>query len=407
MNHRLERLQPYPFERLNQLLADVDAPAQYDFIPLSLGEPKHAAPDFIVDQMSQKDFIRDGFGAYPPTKGRPELREAIADFLHRRYHLTIRPDPDTQILPVNGTREALFAFAQVAIDPDIYPDKASVTLLPNPFYQIYEGAALLAGSQPVYVPCTEQTGHNPDFSDIDEKTWESCSLLYICSPGNPTGAVMGVEEMQQLIRLSDQYDFVIASDECYSEIYADEDKPPPGLLQAASMMGRSDYRNCIVFNSLSKRSNLPGLRSGLVCGDATWIAKFLLYRTYHGSAMPIHSQLISAAAWQDEAHVIANRVLYRQKYDAVLDILKNTWPMEKPAASFYLWPTTPVDDVTFTRKLLAAVNIKVIPGQYLARDTDSGNPGRNRVRLALVATLDECTGAAERLKQFMQAEQYR
>ncbi|MEX1237448.1 MAG: succinyldiaminopimelate transaminase, partial [Pseudomonadales bacterium] len=312
-------------------------------------------------------------------------------------------DPETQVLPVNGTREALFAVAQALIENN----GNTTTLMPNPFYQIYEGAAILAGSRPVYVPCTADTDFNPDFSAVQPEDWRACSMLYLCSPGNPTGAVMDKTCMQELIGLSDEYDFVIVSDECYSEIYADESCPPVGLLQAACDMGRTDYKNCLAFNSLSKRSNLPGLRSGYATGDATLIDQYLLYRTYHGSAMPVHNQIVSAAAWQDEEHVIANREIYRQKFDAVLDILTNVWPMPRPQASFYLWPETPVDDQLFTRKLFSETNIKVVPGSFLARGPDNENPGRNRVRMALVATLDECVEAANRIKEFMQHQKYR
>ncbi len=403
MNKRLALLNPYPFERLNDLLAGVQPSQEYRPIALSLGEPKHPAPDFLVDLYRDRGNLRQGFGTYPPTKGLPELRRAIADFVNRRFKLQSQPiDPETQVLPVNGTREALFAIAQAVIDPD----SNTTTLMPNPFYQIYEGAALLAGSKPVYAPCTQENDFDPDFSAISPSDWAACALVYICSPGNPTGAVMPVAKMQELIRLSDKYDFVIASDECYSEIYDDESAPPPGILEAAAAMGRTDYKNCISFNSLSKRSNLPGLRSGYACGDAAVIAQFLLYRTYHGSAMSVHNQLISTAAWQDEAHVIANRTIYRQKYDAVMAILQNVWPMARPTASFYLWPETPVDDLVFTQQLMRHMNVKVVPGSYLSRAVNGVNPGQNRVRMALVATLPECVEAAERLRQFIVEKKY-
>lgn len=403
MNPLLDLLNPYPFERLNELLEGIKPSDAHSFIALSLGEPKHETPPFLVEIYRDKANILKGFGTYPPTKGLPELRKAIGDFLVRRYRLAHALDPETQILPVNGTREALFAFAQAVIDPG----NPGTTLMPNPFYQIYEGAAILAGSKPVFVPCLPGNGFNPDFTAVSDDVWRSCALVYICSPGNPTGALMSVEEMQWLIDKSDEHDFIIASDECYSEIYDDESSPPPGILQAASMMGRADYRNCIAFNSLSKRSNLPGLRSGYVCGDASVMEKFLLYRTYHGSAMPVHNQIVSAAAWADEQHVIENRAIYRRKFDAVLDILDNVWPMERPEGAFYLWPETPVDDRVFTQKLIEAVNIKVVPGSFLSRSADGANPGANRVRMALVATLDECVEAAERLGHFMREGLYR
>ena len=401
MNRFLTTLRPYPFERLNRLLTDV-VPADKPPVPLSLGEPKHPAPDFLIDMLADDAFLRIGVGTYPPTKGLPELRQAISSFASRRYGLAHAPDPDTQVLPVNGTREALFAFAQVVIDNT----SPSLTLIPNPFYQIYEGAVLLAGSEPRFVNCTEATGHCPPLSDIDSDTWRQCQLIYICNPGNPSGAVMDLSSLQDLIALSDEYDFVIASDECYSEIYSDDSEPPPGLLQAADAMGRSDYKNCVVFNSLSKRSSLPGLRSGFVCGDARYIEQFLLYRTYHGSAMSVHNQHVSAAAWSDEAHVVANRTEYRKKYDAVLKVLSKHWPQSQPAGGFYLWPETPIDDLRFTQQLLKQQNVKVVPGQYLARDTPQGNPGQNRVRLALVATMGECVEAAERIVSFIAAGKF-
>lgn len=408
MNPNLALLNPYPFEKLNALLEDVSPAPGLSLIPLSLGEPKHAAPDFLVEFYARTEGIREGFGTYPPTRGLPELRRAIAGFVTRRFQLERAPvDPESQVLPVNGTREALFAIAQAVIDPA----GGGATLMPNPFYQIYEGAAILAGSRPLYVPCLPENDFKPSFDAVPDDVWPSVELVYICSPGNPTGTVMSIEDMQSLIRLSDEHDFTIASDECYSEIYDDEDAPPPGLLQAAAAMGRLDYRNCIAFNSLSKRSSLPGLRSGYVCGDAGIIEKFLLYRTYHGSAMPIHNQLVSAAAWQDESHVVENRRMYREKFDAVLDVLGNVWPMYRPTAGFYLWPGTPVDDTTFTRALLSAASVKVVPGSYLSRkcalpDGREGNPGANRVRMALVAPVAECVEAAERLRHFMANECY-
>jgi len=403
MNPYLKLLKPYPFEQLNALLADVKPAVGHDFITLALGEPKHPAPDFIIEQYLQRSSVIAGFGTYPPTRGIVELRTAIADFVNRRFKLAASPiDPASQVLPVTGSREALFAFAQTVIDST----QDSYTLMPNPFYQIYEGAALLAGSRPVYIPCTAATDYLPDFDQVTTEQWEKCALLYLCTPGNPTGAVASIEQMQDLIRLSDKFNFVIASDECYSEIYADEQTPPPGLLEAACAMGRHDYKNCVAFNSLSKRSNLPGLRSGYVCGDAAIIEAFLLYRTYHGSAMAVHNQWASVAAWSDEQHVIANREIYRQKYIAVSDILGAVWPMNQPTASFYLWPETPVGDEQFTRRLIEKANIKVLPGSYLSRVANGSNPGENRVRLALVATIDECVIAAERLRGFMQGKDY-
>ena len=395
MNKRLNRLKPYPFERLNALLADVSPPADLSPVLLSLGEPKHAAAQFLIDQYKNEESIRAGLGAYPPTKGIPALREAIADFLTRRYDLPEGINPETQVLPVNGTREALFAVAQALVDPT----EGGSILMPNPFYQIYEGAALLAGCEPKYLACTAETDFLPDLTAVTDDEWQACRMIYICSPGNPTGAVMPMPQLKTLVEKAQQHDFIIGSDECYSEIY--DLTPPPGLLGAATMAGVTDFKNCLVVNSLSKRSNLPGLRSGLVAGDADLIKDFLLYRTYHGSAMAVHNQMLSVCAWADESHVEENRALYRQKFDVFLDVLANVWPMQRPAAGFYLWPETPVSDEQFTQELMATQHVKVIPGSYLSRDSNGINPGANRVRMALVATVEECTLAAERLHAFI------
>jgi N-succinyldiaminopimelate aminotransferase len=393
MNNNLEKLYPYPFQRFNQLLDGVTSETNLSQIAWSMGEPKHAAPDFLVNALTDTALIREGFGTYPPTKGTPALRTAIANFINRRFGLEPALDPDLNVLPVTGTREALFAFAQAVIEPQ----SDSVTVMPNPFYQIYEGAALLAGSKPYYVNCEPGNGYLPDFDGVPEEVWQRCQLLYLCSPGNPTGAVMGIAQIQTLIALSDKYNFIIASDECYSEIYMDEENPPAGLLEAASLLGREDYKNCVAFNSLSKRSNLPGLRSGYVAGDAEIMQKFLLYRTYHGSAMSMHHQVLSTLAWNDEQHVIENRQIYRDKFALVADILNPVWPMAIPEAGFYFWPETPISDPDFAVRLVQLANVKVLPGSYLSRATDSGNPGTNRVRIALVATQSECIKAAERI----------
>ena len=393
MNNNLEKLYPYPFQRFNQLLDGVTSETNLSQIAWSMGEPKHAAPDFLVNALTDTALIREGFGTYPPTKGTPALRTAIANFINRRFGLEPALDPDLNVLPVTGTREALFAFAQAVIEPQ----SDSVTVMPNPFYQIYEGAALLAGSKPYYVNCEPGNGYLPDFDGVPEEVWQRCQLLYLCSPGNPTGAVMGIAQIQTLIALSDKYNFIIASDECYSEIYMDEENPPAGLLEAASLLGRDDYKNCVAFNSLSKRSNLPGLRSGYVAGDAEIMQKFLLYRTYHGSAMSMHHQVLSTLAWNDEQHVIENRQVYRDKFALVADILNPVWPMAIPEAGFYFWPETPISDPDFAVRLVQLANVKVLPGSYLSRATDSGNPGTNRVRIALVATQSECIKAAERI----------
>ena len=395
MNQQLERLHPYPFQRFNALLASVETKSNAPLIAWSMGEPKHPAARFLVEALQDETLIRRGLGTYPPTKGLEQLRAAIADFLKRRYGLHQTPNAETQVLPVTGTREALFAIAQAVVSAN----EAGRIVMPNPFYQIYEGAAILAGAEPHYLNCTEENNFLPDFAAVPAEIWDQCDLLYLCTPGNPTGAVMSNERLQTVIRLADRHDFVIVSDECYSEIYFDENEPPGGLLGAADAMGWHDYRNCIAVNSLSKRSNLPGLRSGYVAGDAAILEKFLLYRTYHGSAMPVHHQLVSELAWQDEQHVIENRSLYREKFKAVANILEPVWPMQQPEAGFYFWAQTPTRDTDFAVRLIELANVKVLPGSFLSRDTDSGNPGENRVRMALVATLDECVEAAERIVQ--------
>ena len=404
MNPDLQSLQPYPFEKLKTLLADTVPPEAMTAISLSVGEPKHAAPQLVIDTLIQHiDGIaqNSGLSAYPGTKGIPELRQAIAEWLTRRFKLPVMPNPERDILPVNGTREALFAFAQTVIDPSA--KTLPTVVMPNPFYQIYEGAALLGGAEPVFLNCTQETNFAPDFSSLSDDDWQRCQLVYLCSPGNPTGSVLGLDTLKELIALADRHDFVIASDECYSEIYADEDQPPPGLLQACAELGRDDFKRCMVFHSLSKRSNLPGLRSGFVAGDAGIIQQFLLYRTYHGCAMPIQHQWASVTAWGDETHVLDNRRQYREKFSAVTEILKPVMEFSQPDAGFYLWPQTPIADDVFTRDLLATQNIAVVPGRYLARDTTTGNPGEQRIRMALVAPLAECKEAAQRIKHFIES----
>jgi len=395
MNPDLEKLQPYPFEKLAKLKAGIQQPAE-SHIALSIGEPKHPTPPLIIDALTDN---LNGLARYPSTKGLPELRQAIADWVSRRFGIADGTlDIDTQVLPVNGTREALFAFAQAVIDRSNTP----LVLMPNPFYQIYEGAALLAGATPVFLDCLPENDYLPDLDAVDETTWQQCELIYICSPGNPTGAVMDIEQLQQLIRLSDQYNFVIASDECYSELYFDEEHPPVGLLQAAQEMGRECFKNCVVFHSLSKRSNAPGLRSGFVAGDADIISRFFNYRTYHGCAMPIQHQMASIAAWRDEAHVKQNRDLYREKFTAVTEILKPVLDVKLPDASFYLWTKTPGSDESFARGLYEKENITVLPGSYLSRENNGHIPGENHVRMALVAKLEECVAAAEKIKHFVE-----
>ena len=395
MNPDLERLQPYPFEKLRTLLADTQ-PVAKPHIALSIGEPKHATPALITDSL--RDHL-DALSSYPLTKGIAALREAIADWLIARFRLPAQGiDPEIQVLPVNGTREALFAFAQAVVDRT----RAPLVLSPNPFYQIYEGAALLAGAQPHFLACTADRAYQPDFDAVAAATWERCQLIYLCSPGNPTGAVIPQEQLQKLIGLAQRYDFVIASDECYSELYFDESAPPVGLLQAAAAMGHEDFRRCVVFHSLSKRSNAPGLRSGFVAGDAQILGRFLHYRTYHGCAMPLQHQHASIAAWRDEEHVRANRDLYREKFDAVLAILQPVMQVQRPDAGFYLWARTPGGDEAFARGLFEQQHVTVLPGSYLSREIDGINPGAGHVRMALVATPDACIEAAQRIREYME-----
>ncbi len=397
MNPNLARLNPYPFDRLNQLLNSVQPPDQR-FISLAMGEPQHEPPEFLIAFLKQGDMAKQSLKTYPPTKGIDQLRQAIAGFLRNRFS-PADPDPDHQILPVNGTREALFAVAQALSRPHTKP----LTLLPNPFYQIYEGAALLAGTTPHYLDCPASHDFKPNFDEIDAETWQRVGMVYLCNPGNPHGALMTEQDLQSLIRTAIEHDVILIADECYSEIYADEAAPPVGLLQAAAAMGNTDFKQCLAFNSLSKRSNLPGLRSGYAAGDADLIRQFLLYRTYHGSAMPVHTQKLSALAWSDEAHVIDNRALYRTKTQAFIQTLAPVWPITAPAASFYLWPETPIDDEQFTQNLMRLCNIKVLPGQYLAREVNAVNPGAGRVRIALVAEQSACIEAAERIRDCFQA----
>jgi N-succinyldiaminopimelate aminotransferase len=371
VNPLLEKLQPYPFEKLRALLAGARPSEELQPINLSIGEPKHPTPELVKQALVR---ALDGLSVYPLTAGMPELRTAISRWIGRRYGIA-EPDPATEILPVNGTREALFAFAQAVLAP------GARVVCPNPFYQIYEGAAILAGATPVYG---------------DPQRWEGVQLVYACSPANPSGAVMSLEAWQRLFELSDRHGFVIASDECYSEIYFGE--PPLGALEAAVKLGRPDFRRLVVFSSLSKRSNCPGMRSGFAAGDATLLKKFLLYRTYHGSAMSLAVQHASIAAWGDEAHVAQNRRLYAEKFRAVLPLLGGQ--AERPQGGFYLWLATPIDDADFVRRLYEEKNVLGLPGSYLARERDGVNPGRNRVRLALVPPLEECVEAVRRITQF-------
>ena len=393
MNPGITSLQPYPFEKLAQLKQGLSPPAGKSAIDLSIGEPKHKTPGFILEEI--KAHLTSA-AVYPKTRGQEKLREVIANWLCKRFRLNENSiHPDKHILPVNGTREALFAFAQCIIDQS---KSNPVVISPNPFYQIYEGAALLAGAQPVFVNCIAENNFVPDFSSVTADIWNDCQLVYICTPGNPTGTVLGRETLAQLLDFADKHDFVIASDECYSEIYLDEDHPPTGLLQVAAETGRNDYRRCIVFHSLSKRSNVPGMRSGFVAGDQELIESFFKYRTYHGCAMAGFTQAASIAAWQDESHVIQNRMLYREKFAAVLEILAPVMNVQQPDAGFYLWPEVPISDQAFTQQLFSKQNVTVLPGSFLSRTANGINPGNNRLRIALVASIDECVEAAARIR---------
>ncbi|BEP54821.1 succinyldiaminopimelate transaminase [Variovorax sp. V118] len=398
MNPLLAKLQPYPFERLKQLFAGVTPAPEFAPISLGIGEPKHATPAFI------KDALSAGLGAlaaYPATAGELKLRTAFTHWLHRRYSLTL--DPATQVLPVNGSREALFSLAQTVVDASAQPKP--VVMSPNPFYQIYEGAALLSGAEPYYVPSVPARNFAVDWDSVPEDVWARTQLVFVCSPGNPTGAVMSLDEWKKLFALSDRHGFVIAADECYSEIYF-RDEPPLSGLEASMKLGRPDFKNLIALTSLSKRSNVPGLRSGFVAGDAALIKGFLLYRTYHGSAMSGAVAAASIAAWGDESHVVDNRAQYRAKFAAVTPLLEPVLDVRLPDASFYLWAGVPEvwagDDEAFARALYAQYNVTVLPGSYLARDTDhSANPGRGRIRMALVAETAECVEAAQRIVRFV------
>jgi N-succinyldiaminopimelate aminotransferase len=393
MNPLLSRLQPYPFERLRQLFAGLTPNAQYRPISLGIGEPKHPTPQLIKDALTAS---LDGLASYPLTAGDPHLRDTFRRWLQTRYGL-MAVDANTQMLPVNGSREALFAFAQTVIDPT----KKAIVVCPNPFYQIYEGAAVLAGAEPYYVPTDPARNFAVDWDSVPLDIWARTQLLYVCSPGNPTGAVMPLQEWEKLFELSDRHGFVIASDECYSEIYF-RDEPPLGGMQAAWKLGRKDFQNLVSFTSLSKRSNVPGMRSGFVAGDARLIKKFLLYRTYHGSAMSPVVQAASIAAWGDEEHVRENRAMYRRKFAEVTPVLAQVLDVQLPDAGFYLWAGVPGGDEAFARELLAQYNVTVLPGSYLAREAGGRNPGAGRVRMALVADTAECLEAAQRIVKFVQ-----
>jgi len=397
VNGRLELLAAYPFERLARLKSGIAPPASLPHIAMSIGEPKHAPPPFVIDALRRELSKLD---SYPVTAGLPETRASIADWLARRFKVKV--SPDTMVLPVNGTREALFSFVQAVVSNRA--GAKPVVAMPNPFYQIYEGAALLAGAEPVFLNTTDTNRFQPDLDAVPDDVWKRCEILFLCTPGNPTGAVLSLEYLRHALQLAEKHDFVVASDECYAELYRDEANPPPSLLQAALANGHDAFQRCMVFHSLSKRSSVPGLRSGFVAGDPALIKPYLLYRTYHGCAMPVPTQLASIAAWNDDAHAAANRALYREKYARVLPILAPVLDVVEPDGGFYLWPDVQRDDEIFTRDLFAAQNLTILPGSYLARDTRSGNPGRQRVRISLVAPIDECVIAAQRIRNFLETK---
>ncbi|MGP9632317.1 succinyldiaminopimelate transaminase [Halomonas sp. AOP43-A1-21] len=396
MNPDLAALHPYPFEKLAALKAELTPRADLTHIPLTIGEPQHAPYPAALEALVKHQLE---MARYPATNGLPAFRDTLAQWATGRFKLP-GLDAERQVLPVNGTREAIFAFVQAALDRT----RPANVVVPNPFYQIYEGATLLADGEPVYLNCTAENGFRPDFTTLSAATWRDVQIVFICSPGNPTGAVTSIDEFKQLIALADEHDFIIASDECYSELYLDEQTPPPGLLQACAELGRDDYRRCVVFHSLSKRSNLPGLRSGFVAGDAAILAPFKRYRTYHGCAMSLPVQHASIAAWQDEAHVRANRDAYREKFSAVVDALAPVMDFPTPEASFYLWPAVPGgDDIGFTQRLFTEQNVSVLPGSLMGRPDAQGiNPGAGRLRLALVAELAPTLEAAQRIRQLIE-----
>ncbi|MFN0316926.1 MAG: succinyldiaminopimelate transaminase [Burkholderiales bacterium] len=395
MNPNLAHLQPYPFQKLKTLFQGLTPNAKYPQVSLSIGEPKHATPAMIRQALADN---LSGLASYPATAGTVQLRQSIAGWLTRRYQLNA-VNADTQVVPVNGSREALFAFAQTVVD-STQPEAA--VAIPNPLYQIYEGAALLAGAQPHFLNLTPENGFRPDLAQLPDEVWRRTQLIYVCSPGNPTGAVMNLEDWRALFELSAKHGFIIASDECYSEIYFDEAQPPLGSLQAAQQLGLKNYERLVAFGSLSKRSNVPGMRSGFVAGDAKVLERFLLYRTYHGCAMNPAVQVASEVAWKDEAHVVENRRQYTAKFNAAVKELREVTQVSMPDAAFYLWVRTPMDDQAFAQQLYARYNVIVLPGSYLAREARGVNPGKNFVRIALVAQYEECMDAVRRLKLFFQ-----
>ena len=400
MNPRLERLHAYPFERLARLNAGVTPPARLERIAMSIGEPRHAPPPMVLEALRANAHRLD---TYPTTAGLAELRAACAAWLERRNGLPAgRIDPDSMVLPVNGTREALFAFVQAAVDAG---GGEALVAMPNPFYQIYEGAALLAGARPYLLDTTPANGYTPELEAVPDSVWRRCQVLILCSPGNPTGKVLERAFLERALRLAERHDFIVAADECYADIYLEERNRPPGLLATAAAAGRERFERCIVFHSLSKRSSVPGLRSGFVCGDPAIMARFLLYRTYHGCAMPVPIQLASIGAWRDDAHAAENRRLYQEKFARVMQILSPVLPVEKPDGAFYLWTAVGEDDERFTRELYATEAVLVLPGSYLAREGAHGNPGAGRVRISLVPDVAQCVEAAQRIRRYVESRE--
>jgi len=396
VNGRLDLLAAYPFERLARLKSGITPPANLPHIAMSIGEPKHAPPAFVIEALRRELGKLD---SYPVTAGLPETRSSFAAWLARRFKVKV--SAETMVLPVNGTREALFSFVQAIVSTGGTSSKP-VVAMPNPFYQIYEGAALLAGAEPVFLNTTAAGRFQPDLDAVPAEIWKRCAILFLCTPGNPTGAVLSLEFLRHALKLAEKYNFVVASDECYAELYRDENAPPPSLLQAALADGNTSFERCMVLHSLSKRSSVPGLRSGFVAGDPNLIKPYLLYRTYHGCAMPVPTQLASITAWDDDAHAAANRELYREKYRRVIPILAPVLDVVEPDGAFYLWPDVKRDDEAFTRDLYATQNLTILPGSYLARDSRAGNPGKQRVRISLVAPVEECVVAAQRIRTFLE-----
>ena len=390
MNPYLESLNQYPFERLNQLKNGLVTKSEEQHVSLALGEPKHSPPQFVLDSLTDEELVKKSLMSYPTTRGGEPIRNAISLWLKSRFGANV--NPDNQILPASGTREALFSFGQAVLSGN----NASCVILPNPFYQIYEGATLLRGATPYYVPSSGV----PRFDEIEDSIWSKCELIYLCSPGNPSGRAIPKETLENLIGLSLKHDFVIAADECYSELYYDESCPPAGLLQVATEMGLHNFQNCVVFHSLSKRSNCPGLRSGFIAGDASILRKYYEYRTYEGCAVPLHIQHVSALAWSDENHVIQNRADYQEKFQATEPVLSNVFKISIPDGGFYYWPQIQGNDESFAEQLFINENITVLPGQYLGRNFQGNNPGESHIRIALVAEIEQCVDAIERLVDF-------